>query len=96
MHYHQTGTSSWSENSLDGESDLQEKHTLGSKWADPQPAQQSERAKRVTFVDEVKERELEAAEEAALTERTEGAELQKEDLHHDLNAEAVAITDPPK
>ena len=85
-----------SENYLAGESALQEKHTLGSEWADPQTAQQSERAKRVTFVDEVKARELGAAEGAAPTARTEGEELQREDLHQDLNAEAVAITDPPE
>ena len=41
--------------SLDGKSALQEKHTLGSEWVEPQPVQQSERAKRVMFVDEVEE-----------------------------------------
>ena len=82
-----------SENSLDGDPALQAKYVLGPEWAEPQPAQQSERVKRVMLVSEVKEQELEAAKGAAQTQRTEGVELQKEDLQDDLNAKAVAITD---
>jgi len=85
-----------SKNSLDDKPTLQAKHMLGSEWAEPQPAQQSERVKSVLVVNKVEEQELEAAKGASQKERMEGAELQREDPQNDLNTEAVAIAHPPK